>query len=218
MTQSVTETALICSTKPFSLSMLVILMSHFLLLKLSTQSHSFLKHSYFYTVSLLMWPASISKRDKYKETQTVLLSHSCSDCLTFMLKLSLKHHHHFLTVHQPAHTGSEPCYSPIFCKLKLKSGVERKSESPVSERAHRCAFVVLLNQTCIAGTLQISLYFISNLIRNRITGQTSSMCVFGALLSGHQGRWIIGSSLLQMPYASRFHQSGLRSSDVFTRP
>lgn len=66
---------------------------------------------------------------------------------------------------------------------------KRTVNPPVSAGAQYWAFVVLLNQTCIVGThSDLLLYFISNLIRNRITAQTNRMCVFGLLLSGHQVR------------------------------
>lgn len=65
---------------------------------------------------------------------------------------------------------------------------KRTVNPPVSTGAQHWAFVVLLNQTCIVGTHSDLLYFISNLIRNRITAQTNRICVFGLLLSGHQVR------------------------------
>lgn len=76
---------------------------------------------------------------------------------------------------------------------------EKRTVNPqVRAWAQHWAFVVLLNQTCIVGTHRDLLYFISNLICNRITAQTNRMCVFGLLLSGHHVRWIVGVPLVQM--------------------
>lgn len=86
------------------------------ILTFHVHSHSGLKLSTQVHIPAFTLSHSDSDWDKHKANQTLLT-------VTFLLTISLKHHR------QPAYNSSEPCYAPIFCKLKLRSGAERRGRA-----------------------------------------------------------------------------------------